>query len=87
MGALYDVGFSMNDVNPDYVVVGETSGYSFEKIQKAVHLVRNGAKLLGTNPDITGRWRTASLRPAAPSSPPSKWPAGGKLTSSASRIL
>ena len=34
--------------------VGETSGYSFEKIQKAVHLVRNGAKLLGTNPDITG---------------------------------
>ncbi len=54
MGALYDAGFSMNDVNPDYVVVGETSGYSFEKIQKAVHLVRNGAKLLGTNPDITG---------------------------------
>ena len=54
VGALYDAGFSMNDVNPDYVVVGETSGYSFEKIQKAVHLVRNGAKLLGTNPDITG---------------------------------
>ena len=35
-------------------VIGEAGGYSFEKIQKAVHLVRNGAKLLGTNPDITG---------------------------------
>ena len=54
VGALYDAGFSMNDVNPDYVVVGETSGYSFEKIVKAVMLVRNGAKLIGTNPDVTG---------------------------------
>jgi NagD protein len=54
VGALYDAGFSMNDVNPDYVVVGETSGYSYDKILKAVRLVRNGAKLIGTNPDITG---------------------------------
>ena len=54
VGALYDAGFSMNDVNPDYVVVGETSGYSFDKIQRAVQLVRAGAKLIGTNPDITG---------------------------------
>ena len=52
--ALYDKGIYMNDVNPDYVVVGETSTYSFEKIEKAVNLVRNGAKLIGANPDITG---------------------------------
>ena len=52
--ALYEAGFSMNDVNPDYVVVGETSTYSYEKILKAVQLVRNGAKLIGTNPDMTG---------------------------------
>ncbi len=52
--ALYEAGFSMNDVNPDYVVVGETSTYSYEKILKAVQLVRNGAKLIGTNPDISG---------------------------------
>jgi len=44
----------MNDVNPDYVVVGETSTYSYEKVLKAVQLVRNGAKLIGTNPDMTG---------------------------------
>ncbi len=52
--ALYDKGIYMNDVNPDYVVVGETRTYSFEKIEKAVNLVRAGAKLIGTNPDITG---------------------------------
>ena len=52
--ALYEVGFSMNDINPDYVVVGETRSYSFEKLERAVNLVRAGAKLIGTNPDLTG---------------------------------
>ena len=52
--ALYDHRIYMNDVNPDYVVVGETRTYSFEKIEKAIELVLKGAKLIGTNPDITG---------------------------------
>lgn len=52
--ALYDQRIYMNDVNPDYVVVGETRTYSFEKIEKAIQLVLGGAKLIGTNPDITG---------------------------------
>ena len=52
--ALYDHGIYMNDVNPDYVVVGDTRTYSFEKIEKAIELVNKGAKLIGTNPDITG---------------------------------
>jgi len=52
--ALYDVGYSMNDVNPDYVIVGESRTYNFEKIEKAVRLVLKGAKLIGTNPDLTG---------------------------------
>ena len=52
--ALYDHNIYMNDVNPDYVVVGETRTYSFEKIEKAIELVNKGAKLIGTNPDITG---------------------------------
>ena len=52
--ALYDHRIYMNDVNPDYVVVGETRTYSFEKIEKAIELVNKGAKLIGTNPDITG---------------------------------
>jgi NagD protein len=52
--ALYDHGIYMNDVNPDYVVVGETRTYSFEKIEKAIALINKGAKLIGTNPDTTG---------------------------------
>lgn len=52
--ALYDQKIYMNDINPDYVVVGETRSYNFEKIEKAIELVNKGAKLIGTNPDITG---------------------------------
>ena len=51
--ALYEAGFSMNDVNPDYVVFGETKSLSYEKIERAVKLVQNGAKLIGTNSDLT----------------------------------
>ncbi len=54
INALYDAGFSTNDVNPDYVVVGETPMYTYETIKKSVSLVRKGAKLIGTNPDLTG---------------------------------
>lgn len=54
VGALYDAGFTMNEINPDYVVLGETRSYSFDRIEHAVALVRAGAKLIGTNPDITG---------------------------------
>ncbi|MFA6930031.1 MAG: HAD-IIA family hydrolase [Lentisphaeria bacterium] len=52
--ALYESGFSMNNVDPDYVVIGETRSYNFEKIETAVTLVHKGAKLIGTNPDMTG---------------------------------
>ena len=38
-GALYDAGFTMNEVNPDYVVLGETHTYNYEKIERAVQLV------------------------------------------------
>ena len=43
----------MNDVNPDYVIFGETRSLNYEKIEKAVKLVQNGAKLIGTNSDLT----------------------------------
>ncbi len=54
INALYDAGFTMNNVNPDYVVVGEGRGYSLEALDKAVKLVRAGARLIGTNPDLNG---------------------------------
>ena len=52
--ALYDAGLTNNDINPDYVVVGESHDYTYERICRAVKLVLNGAKLIGTNPDLTG---------------------------------
>ncbi len=52
--ALYDKKIYMNDVNPDYVVIGETRSYNFEKIEKAIELVNKGAKLIGANPDTIG---------------------------------
>ena len=53
MNALYDKGITYNDVNPDYVVVGESSAYNLEQITKAIRLVNAGSKLIGTNFDLT----------------------------------
>jgi NagD protein len=52
--ALYGAGYTMNNVNPDYVVIGESRSYSFESIETAVRLVFGGARLVGTNPDLSG---------------------------------
>jgi NagD protein len=52
--ALYNVGYSMNEINPDYVVVSETRDYNYDKIEHAINLVLKGAKLIGTNPDVSG---------------------------------
>jgi NagD protein len=54
LNALYDAGITMNEVNPDYVIVGEARHYNFTSISTAVRLVLKGAKLVATNPDITG---------------------------------
>ncbi len=54
INALHNVGYTINDVDPDYVVVGETRSYNFEKLEKAINLVLKGARLIGTNPDTTG---------------------------------
>ena len=52
--ALHDAGITINEIDPDYVIVGETNTYSYEKICKAMRLVMEGAKLIGTNTDLTG---------------------------------
>jgi len=54
INALYEAGLTMNDVNPDYVVVGESKSYNMSTLEKAVNLVISGARLIGTNPDLTG---------------------------------
>lgn len=52
--ALHDAGITMNDVDPDYVIIGEGNNYNYENIVKAVQLVLKGARLIGTNSDLTG---------------------------------
>ena len=54
LNALYDAGITMNDVNPDYVVVGEGRSYSLDTLTKATNLVWKGAKLIGANSDTCG---------------------------------
>jgi NagD protein len=52
--ALHEAGYTLTDRNPDYVVVGETRTYSFERITRAIRLVLSGARFIATNPDPTG---------------------------------
>ena len=54
LNALYDRGITMNDVNPDYVVIGEARAYSPDTLTKATNLVPAGAKLIGANSDTCG---------------------------------
>ncbi len=52
--ALHEAGIIQTDIEPDYVVLGETNTYNFEQITKAVRLVTGGARFIATNPDPTG---------------------------------
>lgn len=52
--ALHEVGYTLTDAEPDYVVLGETRTYSFEAITKAIRLIEKGARFIATNPDATG---------------------------------
>ena len=42
--ALYEKGLTLDDVAPDYVVIGETASYTYDNICKAVKLVNKGAR-------------------------------------------
>jgi NagD protein len=52
--ALHESGYTLTDRSPDYVVLGETRTYSFERITTAIRLVASGARFIATNPDATG---------------------------------
>src|SRR5204862_7096769 len=44
----------LSERDPDYVVLGETRTYSFERITHAIRLIDRGARFIATNPDPTG---------------------------------
>jgi NagD protein len=52
--AMHDAGFILTDQYPEYVVLGETLSYSFERITQAMRFVAAGARFIATNPDVTG---------------------------------
>jgi NagD protein len=52
--ALHDIGYTQTEINPDYVVLGETRNFNFENLTKAVRLINGGARFIATNPDATG---------------------------------
>jgi NagD protein len=52
--ALHDAGYTLNERAPDYVVLGETRTYSFERIAQAIRLIVRGSRFIATNPDPTG---------------------------------
>jgi len=52
--ALHQAGYTMTDRQPDYVVLGETRTYSFERITRAIRLIEAGARFIATNPDSIG---------------------------------
>ena len=52
--ALHEVGYILSEREPDYVVLGETRTYSFERVTQAIRLVEAGARFIATNPDPVG---------------------------------
>jgi NagD protein len=53
--ALHDVGYTQTEINPDYVVLGETRNFNFENLTKAVRLINGGARFMPptqTQPDL-----------------------------------
>jgi len=52
--AIHGIGYVITDLDPDYVVLGETKGYNYEIITKAIRLIDAGARFIATNPDVTG---------------------------------
>lgn len=59
---LYKAGFTITDVNPDFVIVGETRSYNWDMMHKAAYFVANGARFIATNPTPTG---AVFIRPVA----------------------
>jgi NagD protein len=61
--ALTDVGYTLTDYNPDYVILGETESYAYDKIIRATRLIWAGTPFIATNPDPSGPAETG-LTPA-----------------------
>lgn len=51
---IHEAGYVITDLDPDYVVLGETHAYNLGRITKAIRLIAEGARFIATNPDPSG---------------------------------
>lgn len=51
LNSLHEVGYSVVDNDPDYVIVGEGRTLNLEMVEKAIDFILDGAKLIATNLD------------------------------------
>ena len=52
--AMHESGFVLTDVDPEYVVRGETRALTFDHITRAIRLINAGSRFIITNPDTHG---------------------------------
>jgi NagD protein len=52
--AIHGVGYVITEIDPDYVVLGETHAYNLGRITQAIRLIAAGARFIATNPDPSG---------------------------------
>jgi NagD protein len=52
--AIHNIGYVITDVDPHFVVLGETYAYALESVTKAIRLIMQGSKFIATNPDPSG---------------------------------
>src|SRR5581483_7008887 len=83
--ALHEVGYTVTDRDPDFVVLGETRTYSFEAITRGIRLVEAGARFIARTPTSPGPPKKDRCRPPARWPPSSPAQRGASRTSSASR--
>ena len=58
--ALHEAGYVLAERDPDYVVLGETRSYSFERITRGIRLIAAGARSSRPIPMRSGRGPTGS---------------------------
>src|SRR5688572_11849944 len=51
LNELHNVGYSIVDDHPDYVIIGEGRTIMLESVDKAINMIMNGSKLIATNLD------------------------------------
>jgi len=61
--ALSEVGYTVTEKDPDYVILGQSKRYDIYQMATAIRLIDEGVPFIATNPDVTGPF-DAGIMPA-----------------------